>query len=332
MHPTLRARADRQWGLFTASEARSCGYAHGEIRHLLSTGAWVRLRRGVYVTADDLAPIAGNHRVDCLAVLLSLGRAGAAVSHTSAARSYGLPVNSRLDRDVRLTDPDQWRTGTGYRMSRAPLPPGAVTLRGPLRSTSPARTIVDCAREWPLEDAVVATDAALLRRLVTRAELRDAVTAARHWVGSPRAARAVELADGRAESPLETRGRLRILGAGLPLPDLQTELHVGSDLVGVVDGWFDVAALALEFDGRVKYSDPWRGRTPAQVAWEEKRREDLLREVGVRFLRLTDTDVGRGWPRAEERLRRLLDRPGPVDRAFRTVRRTAGVVRDDVSA
>ncbi|WP_324274688.1 type IV toxin-antitoxin system AbiEi family antitoxin domain-containing protein [Blastococcus brunescens] len=46
MHPLLRAVAERQLGLFTAADARRAGYEHGEIRHLCSSGTWVRLRRG----------------------------------------------------------------------------------------------------------------------------------------------------------------------------------------------------------------------------------------------------------------------------------------------
>ena len=48
----------------------------------------------------------------------------------------------------------------------------------------------------------------------------------RAGIGS--AARAVGLADGRAESPLETRGRLRILGSGLPAPELQVVINPGT--------------------------------------------------------------------------------------------------------
>ena len=57
-------------------------------------------------------------------------------------------------------------------------------------------------------------DAALLAGKVTPDELPAAV-AGRRWPGRAREPlRAVALADGRAESPLETRGRLRIVGAG----------------------------------------------------------------------------------------------------------------------
>ena len=136
--------------------------------------------------------------------------------------------------------------------------------------------------------------------------------------------RAVALADGRAESPLETRGRLRIVGAGLPRPELQVEIRTGGRLVGVVDAWFDEAAVAVEFDGRVKYTDPWRGRSPERVLWDEKRREDELRALDIRVVRIADADLGARWPRVEARLRRLLARPGPAGRRFTATPRLQG--------
>jgi hypothetical protein len=138
---------------------------------------------------------------------------------------------------------------------------------------------------------LVAMDAALHDGRVTRAHLRRAVLSASHWVGIGSAGRAVDLADGRAESPLVTRGRLALLAAGLPRPELQVELHGTHGLVARVDAWFDEAALAVEFDGRVKYADPRDGRDPGEVLWRERRREDAVRELGVRFVRLAQDDV-----------------------------------------
>jgi hypothetical protein len=325
VHPVLRAAAERQWGLFTAVDARRAGYGHDEIRVLCATGGWVRLRRGVYTTAarlDDLGD--RRHGVDCLAALLSLDRPGAVVSHGSAALLFGLPVWTGLDPTVRLTDPAQWRAGSAFRMSCAPLSPGEVVRRGPFRLTSTARTLVDCAREWPLEDAVVAMDAALLAGWTTPQDLSHAVAAQASWRGAPRARRAIGLADGRAESPLETRGRLRILGAGLPTPELQVEIRSDGRLVGVVDAWFDDAAVAVEFDGRVKYTRPWRDRSAAQVLWEEKRREDELRALGIRVVRIADADLGDPWPATADRVAGLLGTPGPATRPFTATPRALG--------
>ena len=330
VHPLLRAAAERRLGVFTGADVRRAGHDHSEVRQLCASGRWVRLRRGVYIATEDVpAPddLRARHEVECMAVLLHLGRPHTAVSHATAALLRGWPLRRDTEPTIRLTDPDRWRRGQGFVMSRAPLPPGDVVRRGPLRMTSPARTLVDCAREWPLEDAIVALDAALLAEEVSPEQLRHATTTAAHWAGARRAVRAVALADGRAESPLETRGRLRILGAGLPTPELQVEIRVGGRLVAVVDGWFDDAAVAVEFDGRVKYTDPWRDRSPGQVLWEEKRREDALRALDIRVVRIADADVGTAWPATERRLRQLTSTPGPATRRFTVHPRMRGLRR-----
>jgi predicted transcriptional regulator of viral defense system len=330
MHPLLRTVAERQNGVFTAVDAHRAGYGHPEIRHLCGSGRWHRLRRGVYVTADDLLRAEDDgrrHQLECLAVLLALDRPMTAISHLSAARLWGLPVRRRQDSEVRLTDPAHGRRGRGFRMTRAPLELDEVRTRGAVRLTTPARTLIDCAREDPLEDAVVAMDAGLLAGKVTRQELQAAAARARRWPGGPRADRALFLADGRAESPLETRGRLRLVGARLPVPELQVEIRVGDRLIAVVDAWFEDAAVAVEFDGRVKYTDPWRGRSPEQVLWDEKRREDELRSLDIGVVRIADADLGARWPRVEETLRRLLARPRPAGRRFSAAPRLRGVPR-----
>ncbi len=327
MHPVLRARAESRLGLFTTAEARDAGYGSAEIRGLCATGRWVRLRRGVLVSASDLAATEQRrerHRLDCLAVLLVLDRPSALLSHGSAARLWQLPVPRDSEPTIRLTDPTQWREGRGWRMTCAPLPPAHRWRSGPLRLTSASRTLVDCAREWPLDDAVVAMDAAVLAGRTTVPDLQAAAAAVHHWRGASRAVRAADLADGRAGSPLESRGRLRIVGAGLPAPDLQVEIRGEQGLVGVVDAWFDDAAVAVEFDGRVKYTDPWRD---GQVLWAEKRREDDLRALGIRVVRIADADLGERWPAVAARLAAVLATAGPASRPFTATARARGVRR-----
>jgi hypothetical protein len=108
--------------------------------------------------------------------------------------------------------------------------------------------------------------------------------------------------------------------AGLPRPELQVELHGPRGFVARVDGWYDEAGVALEFDGRVKYADPRDGRDPAEVLWREKRREDDVRALGVRVVRIVNDDVAASRRdlvgRIEALLRAPLDRP----RRFTVVR------------
>ncbi|WP_369139617.1 type IV toxin-antitoxin system AbiEi family antitoxin domain-containing protein [Modestobacter versicolor] len=326
----VRASAASRAGLFTTAELTAAGVTEKEVRTAVRSGHWVRLRRGLFVTMEDLARTEASGRrreLDALVVSTALDRAGAALSHGTAAWLWGLPVPRDLPRDVRLTDPDRWRSGPGYVMTRAALPePEVTTLRGH-RLTTPARTLVDAAREWSELAAVAALDAALLRGLVTPEELAATLARHRSTPRVPRAARAVAAADGRSESWLETKGRLRFRAAGLPPFVPQVELRVDGRLVKVADGWYQEAALVVEFDGRVKYERPAYGGRPEDVLFDEERREDLLRSIGVRFVRLVDDDLGRGWPPVESRVRRELAVPGPVDRSFTAVPRDVGRVR-----
>jgi hypothetical protein len=258
--------------------------------------------------------------VDCVAVLLSLAD-GPVLSHASAARLHGLLVPRSAGQDVRVTTTGQWRVGRGYRVAQAALPEADVVPWLAFAATSVPRTLVDCAREWSQLDAVIALDAALHRGVTTRAELRSAVLSARHRAGLSGAARALDLSDGRAESPLETKGRLRFLAAGLPLPELQVDLLDERGFVGRLDAWYEDAAVAVEFDGFAKYADPWGGRTPAQVAWEEKRREDRVLATGIRVVRIADEDFGTPWAGLVARLRDLLATPYAGSRRYRVVRR-----------
>jgi predicted transcriptional regulator of viral defense system len=311
--------ASARLGVFTSKEALAVGYRVEDVRAELSTRRWIRLRKGVYIGADDVPTVdtRQRHLVDCVAVLLTLD-AGPVLSHASAARLHDLIVPRSEARDVRVSAVDQWRRGRGYRVARAALPEDDVDPWLAFGTTSVARTIVDCAREWSLTDSVITIDAAMQDQKVDRAALHQAVLAGSHRVGIAGAARALALADGRAESPLETRGRLALLSAGLPRPELQVDIYDGEGLIGRVDAWYAEAAVAVEFDGRVKYTDP-RNAEAGDVLWKEKRREDRIRDAGVRVVRVVNDDLGATWAHKAGRIRSLLDAPYPAERRFRAV-------------
>ncbi|MGY1752458.1 type IV toxin-antitoxin system AbiEi family antitoxin domain-containing protein [Blastococcus sp. SYSU D01042] len=263
--------------------------------------------------------------LDALAVTASLDRTSAVFSGATAAWVWGLPRPRAEPHLVQLTDAQRWRRGRGWSMTHAGLPDDEVTVRGAYRVTTAARTVVDLARAWREVDAVAAVDAALLRGLTTRNELDRVLGRQASVPGIPRSVRAVALADGRAESWLETCGRLTFGALGLPPFQPQVELWVEGRLVKVADGWYDEAALAVEFDGRVNYRRPGFGRTPEQELWREKRTEDLLRSLGVRFVRVAGDDLSpSGRVRLERLLRRQLATPGPAARGFAVVPRDTG--------
>jgi hypothetical protein len=320
--PALESASRRRGGVFTVADARRAGHRPDEIRTAVVSGRWHRLRRGVYADASRWAAAAVDdrerHLLSAAAALAVLGH-GPVLSHSTAARFHRFLLPRQADETVRLTHADQWRNGRDYRVAAADLPAEDIDRTGLLPVTRSARTLVDCCREWSLADAVVSIDAAIQRKQVRRAQLTAAVLRQRHWLGIGEAARALHVANGRAESPLETRGRLAFLDAGLPLPELQVELHGPRGFIGRVDAWFDDPGIAVEFDGLVKYTDPYRGRTPAQVLWDEKRREDLIRDLDVPVVRVVQEDLPR-LGRPTERIRELLARPRPGVRRYRVVR------------
>jgi hypothetical protein len=69
--------------------------------------------------------------------------------------------------------------------------------------------------------------------------------------------------------------------------------------------WDDPGVFA-ECDGMVKYTDPWRGRSPEEALRQEKRRQDDLLDVDLRGVRLTPEDVRERLDSKVERLAVLL--------------------------
>jgi hypothetical protein len=324
--------ARRRLGIFTTADLAERAVGEREIRTAVRAGEWVRLRTGVFVTATDLAEVERTGRrpgLDALAVTASLGRSFVVLSGTTAAWVWGLPRPRAEPPMVHLTDPHRWRRGRGWLMTHAQLPDDEVTVRGAYHVTTAARTVIDLARRWPEVHTVAAVDAALLRGLTTREELERLLTRQASVPAIPRSVRAVALADGRAESWLETWGRLTFAALGLPPFVPQVELWVDGRLLKVADGWYSEAAVAVEFDGRVKYRRPNYGRTPEDELWREKRNEDLLRSVGVRFVRAAAVDLSSSGRSALGRLvRRQLAGEGPRVREFREVPRSEGRPRE----
>ena len=323
VHPLVHTVASRQHGVVTRRDLHRAGIGDQEIRTRVARGEWVRLRRGAYVSARVLAAAdtpARRHLLLCWAAVLTLDRPSAVVAGTSAAALWGLPLPARsLDR-VTLADPRQSCRGQGLRMTMAPLPPGSCVVHRGLPVTSLARTVADCARTEPFESALVVADAARWDDRLTAAELSAVVDGMNGWRGAAGARLALDLSRAGVESPLETRSRLRLVSAGIPEPQLLMTIRVGGRVLEV-DGWWDDAGIAMECDGRIKYRDPWGGRTTEEAHWAEKRRSEIAVAAGVRFWRVADEDLRTeaSWAAAMGRLQAMRAHPLPGPRRFTVV-------------
>jgi hypothetical protein len=138
----------------------------------------------------------------------------------------------------------------------------------------------------PFEQAVATGDHALRLGLLTVA-LDEGLASLEGWPGTRQVRRAIAFLDARSGSAGESVSRVRIHEAGLPAPVPQREIY-GPDgrLVERVDFCWDDQRTVGKFDGKIKYGRLLKpGQPIEEVLFEEKRREDALRDLGWQIVR-----------------------------------------------
>lgn len=317
-------RPDR--GYVTRAQFLSQGYDDRAIRSAVRSGLLRRLRQGTYVYSaefDQLTP-EGQHVVLVRSVADRLGP-GVAVSHQSACAVHGIAMFDIDLSKIHVTrlDGAAGRTEYGivHHVGQVPDNDALVEIDGML-VVKPARAMFETSTRCSTESAVVTLDSGLHLALTTTDELIDLGGRMQNWQGARSARYAVALADGRAESPGESRSRLLFRRENLPRPDLQVEVRDGDGrLLGRTDfGWLEYRHLG-EFDGRVKYGGiAGDSRTPQQIVLAEKLREDTLRAQLYGMSRWTWSDLGRGRSKdTVARLRADLEQSRRLYVANRTV-------------
>lgn len=265
-------------------------------RSQLRGPAFRRLYRDIYVDSS----IHPDHRDWCRAATLLLPPGGA-IGLQSAAHLWSV---RGLDPgpDVRVLVPPSasLRPQPHLVVRRAQLSAGDITPLFGIPVTTPVRTAFDLARFLPPGDAVVALDAMLRQSKVSPAALLAYIESHAWWPGVASARRAFSLADGRAESPMETRMRLVIVESDLPMPIAQFKIFNGRRFVARVDFAYEEEKLALEYDG-----DYHRDRMAFRFDMERER--ELFR-LGWRLLRFNADDVLRFSDRMVAEIRAALRR------------------------
>lgn len=292
--------------LHLRARLRAAGYTDDELRRMLRSGHLVPVRRGCYL--DSALPVepAQHHALSVAAAVVQLAPE-AVVSHVSAAVLHGLPIWAIPLQQVHVTRARRTggRSGSRVHVHTAPLAADEVVPIGATRVTSLARTVCDVARTAPFEQAVVVADGALRTGRIDRADLAHALSRAAGRPGAPQARRVIAFADGRSDSAGESRSRVAIARAGLPTPVPQWEVRSsGGLLIGAVDfGWPEQMTIG-EFDGEIKYGRLLKpGQSPGDVVFEEKRREDALRDEDLGVVRWLWSDLGPAFAATAQRLR-----------------------------
>ncbi|MFJ6170872.1 hypothetical protein [Curtobacterium sp. NPDC092190] len=253
------------------------------LRRQHRAGLLVRLRAGTYLARTSWVELdqADRHLVRIWAVA-PVVPTGAAFSHVSAALVHGWPLVGPAPERVHVTVPGAERT-----VHRAGLvlhaTGGAQVRLAPARLdgvpvTDLVTTASTVATSMPVHVAAVAIDGAVRAGALTPSELATALPAGPAR-GSRRAQTVLRALDARHETVGESYTAVRLVESGIDRVVPQHEFR-HDHVVDRVDFWLPDSGTVIEFDGKVKYTDPMMlaGRDPGEVAWAEKRREDRLRQ------------------------------------------------------
>lgn len=181
----------------------------------------------------------------------------------------------------------------------------ACVVRG-ITATTPARTAYDIGRrEASLTKAIVRLDALANATGLKPADVDALLDRHRGARGVAQLRSALDLMDGGAASPQETRTRLVLMKAGFPRP--QTQIIVCDEFgyfIGRVDiGWIE-RKVSVEYDGPQHWASPAdHARTIERIADLEAQgwiivrvTRDILRyRRGVFLARVRDAMRAAGW-------------------------------------
>lgn len=170
--------ADRQQGYFTSQQAVECGYSRTNFHRYVTSGEWVKERRGIYRLAHY--PVTWHPDL----VLWGLwsrnlkGKVQGVWSHETALEIYEL--SDAMPAKMHMTVPKRFRKWTDIPKNLVLhfvnlFEVDVVAQQGYL-VTTPLKTIIDIVEEGKLsEDLIVqAIQDALQKGLISRKELNEA--------------------------------------------------------------------------------------------------------------------------------------------------------------
>jgi hypothetical protein len=259
---------------------------------LLNTGALERIWSGIYCIGepDDDIRLRGLD-LSCGAVV--------PVCLATAAAIYGFDVQGDPDFHVLNPPGHQLRPVDGLVVHRREGAPLQIVDGRPI--TSPAWTAVEVARALRRPRALATLDAALRSRTCARAELWRAAIQQAGRRGIVAVRELLPLADGRAESPMESEARLAMIDGGLPIPELQYEIVDGNGELRRLDFAWPEQRVAVEYDGL-----DWHSGDDAMP--RDRKRTAALMDIGWVVIAIVFDDVRhRSWDfvaRIDTQLRR----------------------------
>jgi hypothetical protein len=259
-------------GFFTRADARRAGLTGFALR----STPWVHIGNNLYRWED--------RTVDALVILESVRERlpTAVFSGNTAGWLHGLdvPPCDPVEATVPKTAAQARLSGVRTRWLR--LSAREVANRQGFPLTSPVRTVFDLSTRCSPIEGVAVADMALHAGLVTEGELQVFAHSRRRIRGIARLRKLLQLVEPKSESPMESRLRMILDGAGLPRPEAQVDIHDHhGQFIGRVDLFYRDARLAIEYDG-----EHHRDKLV-----EDNRRQNQLLAAGINLLRFTAPDL-----------------------------------------
>jgi hypothetical protein len=293
MNPLLKLVAVENGGVFSRTQALSCGYTPAQMRERLADGRWEKVRFGQYAERVELSLTPWDremwrHRRLAFAVANSITPGSIAFSHQTALVLHQVPLWGVNLSEVQVSRLDGRRGGpvAGVRHHRGRSAPTELTQVDGLTVTTASRALVETACTTSFEAGVVSADAVLRDHPIDPLAILARIE---FWPGSTTAKAALAFADKRSESVGESRLRVLFHQQGLPAPLLQVEFDDADGFIGRVDFYFPDYGTVVEFDGLMKYAAGDR-----ETLIREKLREDRLRALGLEVVRVVWADLK--WP------------------------------------
>ncbi len=280
-------------GLILSYDLTRLGLVARDVERAIARGQVMRLRRGAFVRPELWAASspAMQHLLRLRAVA-AVARTRPVFARASAAALWGAPLDHFPDAVVVL---DRWRGGgrsePGVVRTARGASTAGVEIRHGFDCTSLARTVLDCCRRLHFIEAVPLLDWSLWERNALAITKEELVAEASRMKVAPARWRAVEFSTSHSGSVGESEARAVIHQLGYPRPRLQVKFtDAGGDMFP--DFYFEEDDAVVEFDGKTKYSrNEYTRGDPAEVLWQEKKREDRLRRQVRTVVRILTEDV-----------------------------------------
>lgn len=271
--------------VFLLRDADAAGISRALVRRSQATGELQRLAKSAFVLSTTMTGASAWERFRLRSIAFVAGaQDGTFLTGAAAAAVLGLPMISdppELPVAIRHGSAHSGHRMTPYGTVRhGPLPMRHRMAKNGVPVVSPAYCAIDIARHYGTRDGLVVADKAL-HLGATREELAAVTMGMDRYPGIGEARWVVEHGDQRAESPLETLGRLAFLSANVPAPLSNVWIPAGSQWFRV-DHLIPETGVIIEADGAIKYDN--RPNASALVA-NDREREHLLRGVGFAVVR-----------------------------------------------